>query len=326
MVGLRVNVYPQTVTQLPQYTLQPNKNITSGYIALATTSLLWGTTWVASKIGVQHIPPFEMAAIRQFLGGGIFVLYWMIAKKLPFPTRQQLGVLFILSVLMFVFANGLSTWSLQYIPTVLSSLIGALYPLSVVIIEMVFLKNRNLSFLTFVGLILGIGGTAIVFYENAFTGTYNMAFFFGLALSLLAMLAWSIGTIIIARNRVQMNPYYATGWQMLISSFILLFIAVVKGDIIPLHQISFEGWSAVAYLVVAGSLISFAAFVYSMKHLPAALFSLYAYFNPLVAIITAGIILGEKLTINILWGAMVTLLGVFLVNFSLRRTRLEEAA
>jgi drug/metabolite transporter (DMT)-like permease len=304
--------------------LHPSTNRTGGYIALATTSILWGTTWVASKIGVQHIPAFEMAAIRQFLGGAAFVLFFMIAKKLPLPTRQQLGVIVVLSVLMFVLANGLSTWSLQYIPTGLSSLIGALYPLSVVVIEMLFFNNRDVSPLTFAGLLLGIGGTGFVFYENAFAGSQGEGFYFGLLLSVLAMLAWSIGTLIIARNRVQLNPYYATGWQMLISSGILLVVSLIKGDNIALQDISLEGWAALAYLVIAGSLISFAAFVYSMKKLPAALFSLYAYFNPLVAIITAGILLGEKLNIHILWGAAVTLLGVFLVNYSLRRSRAKQ--
>lgn len=297
---------------------------TGGYIALATTSILWGTTWVASKIGVQHIPAFEMAAIRQFLGGLAFVVFFMLVKKLPLPTRQQFGVILILSVLMFVFANGLSTWSLQYIPTGLSSLIGALYPLSVVMIEMLFFNNRDVSALTFAGLLLGIGGTGIVFYENAFTGNRDEGFYFGLLLSVLAMLAWSIGTLIIARNRVQLNPYYATGWQMLISAGILFLVSLLKGDNIPLGEISPEGWGALAYLVIAGSLISFAAFVYSMKKLPAALFSLYAYFNPLVAIITAGLLLGEKLNMHIFWGAVVTLLGVFLVNYSLRRNRAKQ--
>ncbi len=301
--------------------MQASTHRTRGLIALATTSILWGTTWVASKIGVQHIPAFQMAAIRQFVGGSVLVLFFLLLKKLPLPTGRQFGALFVLSILMFVCANGLSTWSLQYIPTGLSSLIGALYPLSVVIIEMLFFNNRDVSPLTFAGLLLGIGGTGIVFYENAMTGSHDAAFFFGVLLSVLAMLAWSIGTMVIARNRMQINPYYATGWQMLISSGILLPVAWAKGELIPLQQISWQGWSALAYLILAGSIISFAAFVYSMKHLPAALFSLYAYFNPLVAILTAGWLLGEKLNLHILWGAIVTLLGVFLVNFSLRRNR-----
>ena len=250
----------------------------------------------------------------------------MLYKKLPLPSAKQFGFLAVMAVLMFVGANGLSTWSLKFIPTGLSSLIGALYPLSVVIIEMVFFNNKDVSVLTFIGLLLGIGGTGIVFYENAFHGARPEGFYFGVLLSAGAMLSWSAGTVIIARNKIKIDPYYAIGWQMLISSGMLYIIALASKTNIPVKDIPFKGWMAIAYLVIAGSLISFAAFVYSMKKLPAALFSLYAYFNPLVAMLVAGVLLNEKLNINILWGAIVTLLGVFLVNYSMRKSRKEIIA
>ncbi len=295
-------------------------NRSAGYAALGITSFVWGTTWVASKIGVSVMHAFQMAAIRQFLGGICFVLFFMLYKKLPLPNFKQFALLLLMSLLMFVGANGLSTWSLNYIPTGMSSLVGALYPLSVVIIEMVFFRSRNTSILTFVGLLLGIGGTFIVFYENAFHNTHP-GFYFGAALSFVAMFCWSIGTIIIAKNKLKINPYYAIGWQMLISAFILYFIALATKATVPLNTIPLKGWLVLAYLVIAGSLVSFVAFVYSMKKLPAAIFSLYAYFNPLVAMVVAAIVLKEKLTLNILWGAIVTLIGVFLVNYSIRKSQ-----
>lgn len=290
-------------------------------MALCTTSIVWGTTWVASKIAVSKIPAFQMASIRQFFAGLCFVLFFMLYKKMKWPTKKQFSFLLILSLLMFVGANGLSTWSLDYIPTGLSCLIGALYPLSVVLIEMIFFKNRNLSVLTFLGLLLGIGGTFIVFYENAFHGVRPQGFFFGVFLSFTAMLTWSIGSIIIARNTIKINPYYSIGWQMLISSGLLYLLALASGKNIPLALVPVSGWLAVCYLVIAGSLIAYAAFVYSMKTLPPALFSLYAYINPLVAMVVAGIVLKEKLNLNILWGAIVTLVGVFIVNYSIRKNK-----
>jgi drug/metabolite transporter (DMT)-like permease len=300
--------------------LNSSSNRTGGYIALTTTSILWGTTWVSSKIGVAHMPAFQMAAIRQCLAGLCFTLFFLLYRKMPLPSARQFGLLLILSLLMFVGNNGLTTWSLKYIPTGLSSLIGALYPLCVVLIEMIFFKNKEVSVLTFVGLLLGIGGVAIVFYENAFHNT-TPGFFFGVLLSVGGMLCWSAGSILISRNKIKIDPYYATGWQMLIGAALLYIISVASNTNISIQAIPFEAWMAITYLVVAGSLISYAAFVYSMKTLPAALFSLHAYFNPLVAILVAGLLLKEKLTMNILWGAIVTLLGVFLVNYSMRKTR-----
>jgi drug/metabolite transporter (DMT)-like permease len=291
-----------------------------GYIALCITCIVWGTTWVASKIGITDIPALQMASIRQFLGGTCFVLFFMLYKKLPFPNRQQIGKLVIMALLMFVMANGLSTWSLKYIPTGLSALIGALYPLSVVIIEMVFFKSRNMTILTFVGLLLGLTGIGIVFYETAFQHQPG-GFLFGVILSVVAMLSWSVGTLILTRTALKMNPYYAIGWQMLISSVLLFFFAYFTGEIISMEAITAQAWWVIVYLVLAGSILSFVAFIYSMKKLPVAVASLYAYINPLVAMVVAAIILHEKLTIYILWGSIVTMLGVFLVNYSIRRSQ-----
>lgn len=290
-----------------------------GYLALCITSVVWGTTWVASKIAVsENLPVFQMASIRQFLGGSCFLGFFMIYKKLPWPTLKQFGWLLILSLLMFVFANGLSTWSLKYIPSGLSALIGALYPFSVVIIERLFFNNRSFTGLTFIGLLLGVAGIAIVFYENAFQ-EHPAGFLFGVVLSAFAMLSWSAGTLFIARNKIKINPYYGTGWQMLISSLILFILSQLTHPVIPLQQISAKTWLAILYLVFFGSIISFVAFIYSMKKLPAAISSLYAYINPLIAMIAAAIVVDEKLTLNILWGALVTLSGVFLVNYSINR-------
>ncbi len=99
-----------------------------GYFALLITSVVWGTTWIVSKIGVNEIPALQMTSIRQLIGGVIFLSFFLFYKKLPLPTAKQFRWLFFMAILMFVSANGLSTWSLMFIPTGLSALIGALYP------------------------------------------------------------------------------------------------------------------------------------------------------------------------------------------------------
>jgi drug/metabolite transporter (DMT)-like permease len=289
-----------------------------GYLGLAITSFVWGTTWVASKIGVNEIPALQMAAIRQLIAGACFVGFFIWYRKMKLPTARQFRWIVVMAVLMFVSANGLSTWSLKYIPTGLSALIGALYPLSVVIIEKLFFKGQKLTALTFIGLILGIAGVGIVFYEHL-TGKIEISFLIGLGLSLLAMLSWSLGTVFLSRNKENINPYYGTGWQMLISSLILFMFASMGQPTVPLSDISYQAWAVILYLVFFGSIISFAAFIYSMKKLPAAIASLYAYINPLVAMVVAAWVLDEKLTWNILWGALVTLAGVFMVNYSIRK-------
>lgn len=287
------------------------------YLALLATSIIWGTTWVASKIGVKSAPALEVSYIRQFLAGCILLIYFFIrGEKLPTPV--QFLWLAMLSVFTFVFANGFSTWSVKYISSGLASLISALYPLCVVIIEMLFLKKNDNTPLTFVGLILGIGGVLVVFYENAFQ-KQPAGYGLGVMLGFIAMVGWSIGTILVARNKYKMNPYYAIGWQMFFGSFIICGMSIASGTDVPFSQIPLQTWAAIAYLICMGSLIAFIAFIYSIKHLPPAIASLYAYINPIIAILVGSYLLGEPLTFNILIGVVITLAGVYIVNYSIKK-------
>jgi drug/metabolite transporter (DMT)-like permease len=290
-----------------------------GYFALLATSIVWGTTWVVSKIGVSEIPALQMASIRQLIAGTLFVSFFLFIKKVALPTAKQFRWLFVMALLMFVSANGLSTWSIKFIPAGLSALIGALYPLCVVIIEKLLYKSKKLTALTFVGLFLGIAGIVIVFYEHAFHHS-DSGFLFGVLLSAIAMLSWSVGTIFIARNKVEINPYYGLGWQMLIGGVLLLIVTSLSGHNVPFNSIPSKVWLVIAYLVILGSVVAFVAFIYSMKKLSAPVAALYAYVNPLVAMVTAHLFLGEKLSMNILWGSVVTLAGVFIVNYSIKKS------
>ncbi len=289
----------------------------NAYLALGATSLIWGTTWVASRIGVKYVPGLQLSYIRQFLAGSILLIFFFV-KGEKLPTWPQFRWLFILSIFMFVLANGLSTWSVKYISSGLASLISALYPLCVVIIEMAFFKKNNNAPLTFVGLFVGIFGVAVVFYENAFHAQPE-GYAIGVMLGIIAMIGWSIGTIFVTRNKYQMNPYYAVGWQMFISSFMIFTVAHLTNNNIPIGDIPYQTWIAIAYLIIMGSVVAFIAFIYSLKYLPPAVSSLYAYINPIVAMITGAILLNEPLTFNLIIGALITLVGVYLVNYSIKK-------
>lgn len=293
---------------------------TGGYFALALTSILWGTTWVASKMGITELPVLQMTSIRQFLGGFIIVLYFLVFKHAAIPTRREFVQLAIMGLFLFVFANGLSTWSLMYIPAGFSALLGALFPMSVVLIEILFYKKRGFDVITWTGFALGIIGVGIILFENL-SIQFSVHFAAGVLLSLAAMISWSLGTIFITRQKLNMHPYYASGWQMLLSSVLLIGMNQIVADTIPLSEISLKGWLVIIYLVVFGSLIAFGAFLFSVKRLPIAIASLYAYINPIVAMLVGAILLKEKLTLFIFWGSIVTLLGVFLVNHSQRRIK-----
>lgn len=289
------------------------------YIALTLTSIVWGTSWVASKIGVQKVPGLEVASIRQFIAGVVMVSFFLV-KGEKLPSGKEFAWLAMMAVLLFVSANGIATLALKTIPSGMGALISALYPLSVVIIERVFFRNTRITTITFIGLLLGIGGIAVVFYDNAFHN-HTEGYYGGVILSAIAMLSWSIGTIVLSRTKLKMNAYNATGWEMLLSSFILMIMLAISGNSIPISAVPLQAWGAIIYLVIASNLITFAAFIYTMKHLQPAVAALYAYINPIVAIFVGSFVMSEKITANIIIGSLITLFGVYLVNQSLRKQR-----
>lgn len=291
-----------------------NKN--KAYLALTATSIIWGTTWVASKIGVEDVPGLQVSYLRQFIAGCLLLgFYFIRGQKLP--TWQQFRWLFVLSIFMFVLANGFSTWSVKYIPSGLASLISSLTPICVVFIDLIFFRQHKNTPLTFAGLIIGFAGVGLVFYENAFHEQPE-GYIYGIIYGLIAMIGWSIGTIFVSRNKYNINPYYAMGWQMFLSSFMIFAMAKFTNNDIPISEVTLKTWSAIAYLIVMGSVVAFAAFIYSIKYLPTAIASLYAYINPIVAMIFGSILLSEPFTLNLLFGAIVTLVGVYIVNYSVK--------
>ena len=125
----------------------------------------------------------------------------------------------------------------------------------------------------------------------------------------------------IARKKTTINPYFATGWQMLFGSAILFVMAGFAGNWMPINEIPIITWKAIAYLVSMGSILAFVAFIYTMKHLEPSVAALYAYINPIVAILIGSVLVNEALTLNIIIGTIITLLGVYIVNQSLKKEK-----
>lgn len=289
------------------------------YLALSVTSIVWGTTWVASKMGLSHLPAFELASIRQFLGGAIYVSFFLIRGE-GFPSFKQFVWLVPMAFLMFVSSNGIATYGLQFITSGLAALIAALYPLSVVLIERFYFKAIKITPQTLIGLLLGLLGIVFIFYKDSIQ-LHGKNYLLGVALSMFAMITWSIGSVVISRNKINMNAYYSIGWQMLISAATMALITIISGKFIPLHEIPAISWGVILYMVIGGSVFAFISFIYSMKHLQPAIASLYAYINPIVAIWVGSLVLNEKMTMTNILGSMITLIGVYLVNNSLKKQK-----
>ena len=293
--------------------------------ALALVCFLWGTTWLASKEGVRHMPALQLAGLRQTIAGLCYVIFFLI-KGTKWPRRKEWIAILVLSFLNFVLSNGLSTWGVQYISAGLGSIMGAIFPLWLVVIGLFSVKEK-IPARAIIGLLLGFGGVCIIFYDHL--RDFSIADFrFGIILSMIATWTWAFGTLYTKKQAANFNPYFSLGLQMLISGIALSFLTEVVNipnvKAISYFEIPWQSWAAIAYLIIFGSILAFVAYLYALQNLPTEQASVYAYINPIVAVLLGWLILNEKLTIYITIGGAVTLLGVYLVNRAFKTTPAVE--
>ncbi len=284
-------------------------------LALCWVSFFWGTTWLASKEGVKHMPALQLAGIRQFIGGFLYVCFFLY-KKAPWPKGKQWKTILILSVLNFVFSNGLSTWGVKYISSGLGAIIGAIFPLWIVLITV--FRGEKIARLSILGLVVSFVGVCVIFYDHL-ADFLKPDFRFGIFLSLFSTVTWAYGTLYTRKKAASFNPYFSLGLQMLISSILLLAFTGATGTSINITSIPAISWWAIAYLTIIGSVLTFIAFIYMLQRLPAHISSVYAYINPIVAVLLGTIVFNEPLTKVIAIGGTITLCGLYLVNYSIRK-------
>lgn len=300
---------------------QQQENKSSAYWAVVVLCVFWGTTWLPSKIGVGYMPPLQLAGTRQLVAGTLFMTYFSF-RRMPLPTLRQFGALTVLSFFFLVVSNGLTVWSLKYIPSGVGSIIGAIVPLWIALISVLFMGEK-LNRLVAAGLVLGFSGIVLVFFNDLLLlfdpAAKGNNFGAGMVLGIIATLSWSIGTIYTARSAIKLDPFHSLGWQMLISGIILLSTSYGFEETVPLRQIHHHALTAIAYLVIVGSIITFMAYIYALRKLPTAQVAVYAYVNPIIAVLLGWVILGEKVNLFLLAGGAITLLGVYLVNRGFRK-------
>jgi drug/metabolite transporter (DMT)-like permease len=291
---------------------------TKAFFALSLVCFFWGTTWLASKQGVKYMPALQMAGIRQFAGGSVYVIYFLFRKGIVWPRGREWITIFILGLLNFILSNGLATWGVKYISAGLAAIINAIIPLWLVVIGLFSSSNKKLPRKALVGFAFGFAGICIIFYEHLHD-FLNANFRLGILLSVAATWSWAFGTIYTKEHAKRFNPYFGIGLQMIISGIVLYGTSSAAGLSVPLAEVPWQSWAAISYLVIFGSVISFIAYLYALQHLTTEQTSLYAYINPIVAVILSTLIYHDRLTVFIAIGGLVTLYGVYLVNNSLRK-------
>lgn len=290
------------------------------FFALALVCFFWGTTWIASKKGVEHMPALQVAAVRQLIAGLIYVNFFLL-KGAKLPRGKEWIPILILSLLNFVLSNGLTTWGVKYISAGLGSIIGAIFPLWLVVIGL--FSKEKIPGKAIIGLLLGFAGVCIIFYDYL-DDFLSADFRFGIIISLIASWTWAFGTLYTKDQAVKFNPYFSLGLQMLISGIALSIYTSASGQSMHIAEIPWQAWAAIGYLVLFGSLLAFIAYLYALQNLPTQQASIYAYINPVVAVISGFLIFNERVTIYLVIGGAVTLFAVYIINKAFKSVPAKE--
>ncbi|HSE49592.1 MAG TPA: EamA family transporter, partial [Terriglobales bacterium] len=221
----------------------------------------------------------------------------------------------IIGVLLLVGGNVGVAWAEKTVPSGLTALIVAIVPIWVAVIETFILKGERLKARGFVGLGMGIAGLVVLLWPKLNAGSVGHGVLFGALILVGASLSWATGSVYSRRWDLKVDPFAATGWEMLCAGVVNLGISLALGD---QHTVVWtaRGIGAIAYLITAGSLIGLTAYVWLLNHVPTAKVATYAYVNPIVAVFLGWLILHEQVDSYIFAGTIVILASVWLVNTS----------
>ncbi|QJB32591.1 EamA family transporter [Chitinophaga oryzae] len=299
------------------------KPSTNAYIALAIVSIFWGTTYLASRIGVRHIHGIMLAGLRQSTAGLLLTGFFLL-KGYKLPEKIVLSKLFVMGLLMLVGSNGLMTWAMQYIPSGLGAVISATVPIWITIFSYFLVKKTRISIQLLVGMLLGFAGVAGIFY-NYLSSLMNPDFRFGIMLSVFACICWALGSVLTAKWALGVNYLFGAGFQMLFSGIVMLLIATLfMGQQLDAGTFTTELWESLLYLILVGSILSYSAYVFTLNNLPPSLASVYAYINPIVAVLLGWVLLKENLTWLMGVCSLVTVGGVYLVNDAVNKNKQKQ--
>lgn len=295
------------------------RDLYKAYIALGLVSFFWGTTYIASRIGVQQMPGLFVSGVRQFLSGSILVGFFLI-KGYHFPGRAIMKKISVQSIFLLCIANGLLTWSLEYISGGLAAIIAALVPLFIALFTVWLSKTAKITRRMLAGLIIGFAGVLTIFYDYPGQQQHS-SFLFGVMLAVISTLSWSFGTVYTSNQKPPIDILFNVGLQMLIAGIVILIVCGITGKYVNLSNVGMSSWLALSYLIVFGSLLAYSAYVYVIGKLPPTQVSIYAYINPIVAVLLGWLLLSEKMNVNMIIGTTITLSGVYLVNREFKKVK-----
>ena len=279
-------------------------------LAFAIIYFVWGSTYLAIRIGVLEMPPFLMAGIRFFVAGAA-MLAWLGITGTSFPTGGEWRGATLLGALMFLLDYACLFWSEQRIPSGPAAVIIAMIPACITLLEITFLRTQSFSARLVGGLVLGLLGVGVLANPWASLGEAPLDRG-GIVALLVACVGWSVGTVVTKRLVLPASKAMSAAAQMFTGGIMLLILAGVSGELRNFHPevISAKAWFSLIYLIVAGSIVAFTAYVWLLHYESPTRVGTYAYVNPVVAVILGGALGGETIGLRTLLGMALILLSV----------------
>jgi len=283
-------------------------------LAFAIIYLVWGSTFLAIRVGVREVPPFLFAGMR-FFAAGIVLYAWMRAKATAPPTARQWAAASLLAVMIFVMDYGLLFWAEQRVPSGIAAVMMATIPVFMSLAEILLLRTQRLTLRLAFALLVGIGGVAVLVSRSAGFGEGAIDTSGAVAL-VVAGISWSLAAILTRKLPLPESKVMSSGAQMLAGGILLTLTAAVLGEFRGFHvqAISLRAWLALAYLIVAGSIVGFTAYVWLIHHESPTKVGTYAYVNPVVAVLVGYFLGGEALGARTVVGTLLVLVSVVVIT------------
>jgi drug/metabolite transporter (DMT)-like permease len=290
--------------------------------AFTAVYVIWGSTYLARRFAIETLPPFSMAGAR-FLLAGALLLGWARIRGVGMPSRGQLRHAAVVGGLLLFGGNGAVVWAEQWVPSGLVALLVATVPFWMVLLDWTWAKGARPGIGIWVGIVWGLGGVALLVSGEEMGGGTALQLAGGLVV-LGGALSWAAGSIYARTARIPTAPRLATALQMLWGGAFLLLAGGLTGEWTDWDPAGTSARSllALAYLVVFGSLVAFAAYIWLLGATTAARVSTYAYVNPVVALMLGWALAGEPFTARTAYAATIILSAVVLLNvLGVRRRR-----
>ncbi len=288
------------------------KDLLAAYLSLAAICLIWGTTYLALRIAVQHFPPFLFVLIRQTTAGFLLAGFMILIAKVQLPSREYIFRQAIAGFFMISMGNGLVAWAEMYVPSGLAAIICSLMPMIVIVLNLAVNREERPTFPIIAGVLIGLVGIVMIFSEHLSDFT-KVEYQIGIALIFLAVLSWAAGSVWMKKRSGEGNPFLNAGLQMFFGGLWMIPFSFLFDDLSTVSWSS-EAVYSLIYLIIFGSIIAYACYSYTLRKLPMTIVSLYAYVNPIVAVILGWIILDEKLNSKIWLAILITIGGIYIVN------------